>query len=77
MSLAHRLAIASDLVTADMVSAGEFPHLANRYAVYGVPKTVVNENIQFEGSRPEADVVQQLMKVEASRGYSEKDEPSA
>jgi hypothetical protein len=74
VSLAHRLAIASDLITADMVSAGEFPHLSNRYAVYGVPKTIVNENIQFEGSRPEADFVEQLLKSRISAGDSDQDE---
>ena len=74
MSLAHRLAIASDLITADVISVGEFPHLANKYAVYGEPRTVVNEDIQFEGSRPEADFMQQLMGVRGSEGDSEQEE---
>ena len=42
MRLAHQLAIESDLVTADMVESSEFPHLANKYSVMAVPKTVVN-----------------------------------
>ena len=46
MLLAHKLALASDLVTADMVEATEFPHLAQRYQVRGVPLTVVNETIR-------------------------------
>lgn len=61
--MAHKIAMASQRVTADMISAGEFPHLTTKYHVYGVPKTVVNEEIQFEGSRPEADFVEQVMKV--------------
>jgi len=61
--LAHKLAMASDLVTADMVEASEFPELANRYQVYGVPRTVINEVIHIEGAVPEDDLIQELMTV--------------
>lgn len=63
MVLAHRLAMASDWVTADMVEASEFPHLANRYHVYGVPRTVVNEVIHMEGAYPEDMLMTELMQV--------------
>ena len=43
--LAHKFAIESDLVQGDMVEAIEFPHLSNKYGVYGVPRTVINETI--------------------------------
>ncbi|MFC1464299.1 MAG: thioredoxin family protein [Candidatus Brachytrichaceae bacterium NZ_4S206] len=61
--LAHKLALASDLITADMVEATEFPHLANKYEVYGVPRTVINETIHIEGAVPEGMLVAQLMTV--------------
>jgi glutaredoxin-like protein len=61
--LAHRLAMASDLVTASMVEATEFPHLANRYQVYGVPRTVINDVIHVEGAVPEAALLTKLMNV--------------
>jgi predicted DsbA family dithiol-disulfide isomerase len=61
--LAHKLAMASDLVTADCVEATEFPHLANKYNVYGVPRTIVNEVIQIEGAVPEPMLVEELMQV--------------
>ena len=64
MVLAHKLAFASDRVTADMVEASEFPHLATKYQVYGVPRTVINEVIQIEGAVPENVLVPELMKVE-------------
>jgi glutaredoxin-like protein len=51
--LAHQLAMESDLVTADMVEAVEFPHLSQRYGVRGVPKTIVNEMTAAEGMLPE------------------------
>ncbi|HVP21706.1 MAG TPA: thioredoxin family protein [Anaerolineaceae bacterium] len=61
--LAHKLALASDKITADMVEATEFPHLANRYQVYGVPRTVINDVVHIEGAVPEAALVGGLMKV--------------
>ncbi len=59
--LAHKLAMASDLVTADMVEATEFPHLANKYRVHGVPRTIINETIHVEGAVPEAALISELM----------------
>ena len=63
MRLAHKLAIESDLVRADMVESSEFPHLANRYAVMAVPKTVVNEQVSFEGALPERDFLEGVMQA--------------
>jgi glutaredoxin-like protein len=61
--LAHRLALASDLITADMVEANEFPHLSNKYQVYGVPRTVIDDVLHVEGAVPEAALVTELLKV--------------
>lgn len=55
------MAIESDLVRADMVEAMEFPYLANKYQVFGVPLTVANETIRIEGGLPEAPFVGRLM----------------
>ena len=51
--MAHSMALASDKVTADMVESIEFPQLANKYSVYGVPRTVINEDTHLEGAAPE------------------------
>jgi glutaredoxin-like protein len=61
--LAHQLAMASDLITASMVEANEFPHLSNKYQVYGVPRTVIEDVIHVEGAVPEAVLIDELMKV--------------
>jgi predicted DsbA family dithiol-disulfide isomerase len=58
--LAHKLAIESDYVRADMVEAIEFPHLAIKYNVRGVPRIVINETIQIEGAVPEPMLMAQL-----------------
>ena len=39
--LAHRLAFVSSNIRSDMVEAIEFPHLAQKYNVAGVPRTVM------------------------------------
>lgn len=61
--LAHKLAMESDLITADMVEAIEFPHLANKYHVQGVPRTVINETVHQEGAVPEPLLVAKLMEA--------------
>lgn len=40
--LAHMMAMESPLVEAEMVEAMEFPDLADRFNVSGVPQTTIN-----------------------------------
>ena len=63
MRLAHKLAIESDHVRADMVEAIEFPHLAIKYNVQGVPRIVINETIHIEGAVPEPMLMAQLQEA--------------
>lgn len=63
--LAHKLALESPLVKADMVEVTEFPHLATKYQVQGVPRTVINEKWHIEGAAPEKMVVNKLKEVVA------------
>ena len=49
-AVAHKLAIENDLVKADVIDSGEFPDLAQKYAVMGVPKIIINEKIEFVGA---------------------------
>ena len=63
MLLAHQIAIESPLVTADMVEATEFPHLANKYEVQGVPRTVVNETEFVDGGVPEELMVRAVVRA--------------
>jgi len=60
--LAHKFAIESALVTADMVEAIEFPHLSQRYEVSGVPKTVINEYHHIVGAYPEPMFIEEVLK---------------
>ncbi len=63
MLLAYQLAIESDLVTADMVEVIEFPHLATKYQVMGVPRTVMNETVHIEGAVPEPMLMREFAKL--------------
>jgi glutaredoxin-like protein len=49
-AVAHKLAVESDLVRADVIDGSEFPQLAQKYAVMGVPKVIINERIEFVGA---------------------------
>jgi hypothetical protein len=55
------MAFANPLITAFAVEATEFPDLARRYHVTGVPKTVVNEEIEILGGLPQDAFVQQAL----------------
>jgi len=57
------MAIASSHVVADVVEATEFPELANRYAVRGVPKTVINDSIDILGNVPEQMFLEHLKRA--------------
>jgi glutaredoxin-like protein len=59
--LAHRMAIESDMVWAEMVEANEFVPLAQKYGVMGVPKIVINEKHEISGAVPEDLFVDHVM----------------
>lgn len=55
------MAIESEKVTATTFEAAEFPELIDRYAISGVPKTVVNERIEIMGALPESQFIPQVL----------------
>lgn len=64
-SLAHKMAVESERVTADIIEANECPDLADRYDVRGVPKVVVNEATAFVGGQPEARFLEHVLRAAA------------
>ncbi len=61
---AFRFAMESEMVHASMVEATEFPQLANRYQVSGVPHTVFGESQQpMIGAYPEGAAVVMLLAI--------------
>jgi len=49
-AVAHKLAVESNMIRADVIDASEFPTLAQKYTVIGVPKVVINEKVEFVGA---------------------------
>jgi glutaredoxin-like protein len=49
-AVAHKLAIESDMVKADVIDSSEFPDLAIKHNVIGVPKIIINEKVEFVGA---------------------------
>lgn len=49
-AIAHKLAVESDMIRADVIDSTEFPQLAQKYNVIGVPKVVINEKVEFVGA---------------------------
>ena len=61
--LAHQLAIERPLVTADVIEVSEFPDIAQRYQVFGVPKTIMNERVSLEGAVPEPAFLERMQEA--------------
>ena len=67
VTLAHRLAVESPLITASCVEATEFMDLSRKFRVTGVPKTIVNESIEILGALPEAQFVRTVVGASEER----------
>ena len=64
MVLAHRMAVESPLVEAEMVQAMEFSELSDRFNVGGVPQTTINGGAgTLVGAAPEEYLVAEIMKA--------------
>ena len=59
--VAHWMALESPRVTADVIQIQDFPDMAGVYRVMGVPKTVINDKVQFTGAVPEDVFVQRVL----------------
>ncbi len=55
------MAMESELVTADMIEASEFPELSDLFQVYAVPLTVANSKVRIEGGMPEQMFIPQVL----------------
>jgi len=58
--LAQQMAFYSSRVRSDMIEATEYPQLAQKYNVYGVPRTVINETESIEGGSGEKQLIEKI-----------------
>jgi len=61
------MAFANPNITAFAVEATEFPDLARKYHVSGVPKTVVNDEVEILGGLPQDAFIQQALSTLTSQ----------
>jgi predicted DsbA family dithiol-disulfide isomerase len=64
------MAYANPHITASALEATEFIELSQRYRVSGVPKTIVNEEVEILGALPEEMFVRAALNIP-------EDQPSA
>lgn len=58
------MALESSMVVGEMIEAMEFPDLADRYNVSGVPQTTINDGAgNAVGAIPEANLIQEIEKA--------------
>ena len=65
--MAHQMAVESDQVVADVVEVSEFPEMAQRYGVTGVPKIVINDEVELLGAQPESAFVEAVCALDADQ----------
>ena len=55
------MAFVSPKITALAVEATEYPDLARKYRVTGVPKSIVNEKVEILGAVPQDLFIEQVL----------------
>ena len=59
---AHKLALASDYITAEMIESSQFAQLAADHNIFGVPNTIINNGLgSVEGLVTEEILLQQIL----------------
>lgn len=57
------MAMENPRIAADVIEVQEFPTLGQRYFISGVPKTVINETVQFVGAVPESAFADRVLEA--------------
>ena len=55
--------MANDNIVSDMIEIAEFPDIAEKYNIHGVPRIVINDTQVIVGEMPEADFAQEILKA--------------
>jgi glutaredoxin-like protein len=60
---AHDFSLANPNIKAQMIDGAFFPALRQKYRVMGVPKTIINDRIEFTGAQPPGEVFKHILKL--------------
>jgi glutaredoxin-like protein len=61
---AHKLALESPMIDAEMVEAQTFDEISNRFNVSSVPKIVINDQYEFVGNQPLDVFLEEIAKTQ-------------
>jgi glutaredoxin-like protein len=61
VALANQLAVESPLISTVAVDATQYPDLVRKYAISGVPKTVIDDSIEVMGAVTEDELVSAIL----------------
>jgi len=64
------MAIETPRVRTNIIEATEFPDLVARFAVRGVPRTIVDDRVAIEGAVPEPNLLDAVLQAAGGRGES-------
>ncbi len=59
--MAYSFAIVNDNITAEVIETQEFINLSEKYKIYSVPKTIMNDNGEVVGAVPESIFLNKAM----------------
>lgn len=57
------MAVESERVTADVIEVSEFPDVAHRFGVRGVPMTSINDRVTVVGALPEGRLLAKVLEA--------------
>lgn len=60
---AHDFSLINPKIKAQMIDGSLFPALRQKYRVMGVPKTIINDRIEFTGARPPSELLEQILRL--------------
>lgn len=63
VAVAHKIALINPNITSDMIESSTFTPLAIKYNVSSVPKTIINDKIEFVGAQPINVLVETIEKL--------------
>lgn len=66
------MGVESERILADVVEVSEFPEMARRYGVSGVPKIVIDDQVELLGAQPEAILVKAVCELGGENGLGAK-----
>ena len=61
--VAYAMAMESSKVVADVIEVQEYPQIAEAYRIRGVPKTVINDSVEFTGAVSEEEFLRAVLRA--------------